>query len=171
MCVNSWFHIFSSGIVSINVQCINLGNLWATDVQCTRNITLACLRLSVIYQHQFNIQCGYLVFSELEILYLRVAARLFVNLLSFMIYFVYTRKGSNFDELGIGYWQVICVVSNIFGLVCLKGRWCIVSTMLVHINYAIYFHLTYAPIALVLIALRFTYTTFTFTQIKRLQCK
>ena len=29
-------------------------------------------------------------------------------------------ESSTFDKLGIAYWQAICVVSNIFGLVCLK---------------------------------------------------
>ena len=61
------------------------------------------------------------MFSELEIFKLRVAAQFFVSLSSFVIYFVYTRYGSNFDTRGIGYWQAICVVvSKIFGLVCLK---------------------------------------------------
>ena len=77
-----------------------------------KDITISCFRLFFIYQHDSNIQSGSVVYSELEILYLRVAARLFVNIMFFVIYFVYTRKMSSFDRLGNGYWQAICVVSK-----------------------------------------------------------
>ena len=89
-------------IVSIKFLCINFSlgvyETYALQMCVQRNITLASFRLSVICQRDSNINCGSLVFTELAILYLRVAARLFVNRLSFVIYFVYTRKASNFDK-------------------------------------------------------------------------
>ena len=44
-----------------------IGNSELQMCSAKRNITLACFRLSYIYQHDYNIHCGSLVISELEI--------------------------------------------------------------------------------------------------------
>ena len=68
-------HAFSSAIVSIKFRCIDFKQMCSV----IRHITQAGLRLSGIYQHDSDIQCGSFMFTEQEILYLKVAARLFVN--------------------------------------------------------------------------------------------
>ena len=118
-------------------------NLWATDVQCTRNMTSM---FSSVCHLQARFQYTVWIFSVLWTGNSILKSRWSVVCQSFVFrdFFLYKKKVQLWSVM---FWLLagnLCCFKHFW--FCLFKGWCfIVSTMFDHINYAIYFHLTYAP--------------------------